>query len=312
LFAVSGQWTEKDFSGFFLYNRALMPEAQAKGLDAMRDSSTSMKIIGGLLLGPIVLYMAVRGDWLLLALAAFAVVAGLIEFYGLLRASGMHPLPWLGIPLGLIFLVTAYAGVEQSVELILSLAVLAALLLQFFRYVRGGQKLTMSDLAVTIFGSIYLGALLSYLFQLKGMYQSYYADVTPFDLLVLLPMAAAWASDAGALFAGKAMGRTPLAPKVSPKKTIEGAAGGLASAVMFSVLVCSILKIGIGHGIAIGLICGVFGQIGDLAESAFKREVQVKDTGNLILGAGGVLDRADSILFTIPLTYFYLKLFVAG
>lgn len=270
------------------------------------------KLAGGLILGPIVFYIMVCGDYLMLALAGFAVVVGLIEFYELLRKSGMRPMPTLGIALGLMFLFAAYVKSDISVQLVISVAVLAALIIQFFRAVRGGAKHSISDVAVTIFGSLYLGAQLSYVFHLKDIYHSYFADTFRFNLLSMLPMFAAWVCDAGALLVGKAMGRTPLAPKLSPKKTVEGAVGGIASGVIFSILICSMLHIGIGHAIAIGLINGVFAQIGDLAESAFKREVQVKDTGNLIIGAGGMLDRTDSIVFTIPLTYFYIKLFVVG
>lgn len=278
----------------------------------MKSSNIKVKIAGGFILGPIVLYIIACGDYLLLALAAFTVTAGLIEFYGLLRGNGMRPIPGLGIPLGLIFLVAAYAWPDISVSMIMSAAVITALFLQLYRSARGGAKHTISDLSVTIFGSVYFGALLGIIFNLKQMYTMYYSDAGAYNLLTVLPLAGAWASDAGALFAGKAVGSTPLAPKISPNKTVEGAVGGLAAATAFSVLICSMMHIGVFHSIIIGLLIGAFGQLGDLSESAFKRQMDVKDTGTMIIGAGGLMDRADSILFSIPATYFYLKLFVIG
>ncbi len=236
----------------------------------------------------------------------------LVEFFELLRKSGMNPMPGLGIPLGMFFLFAAYKVPDVSFQLSVSVAVLSVLCLQFARAVRGGIKHTIADISVTVFGSIYVGALLSFVFNLKDLYTDYYSKVYAYNVLAMLPLMCGWACDAGALFSGKAVGRTPFVPKISPNKTIEGAVGGLSASVAMSVLLCSLLKIGVGHALAIGLLNGVFGQVGDLSESAFKREVQVKDTGSLIIGAGGVLDRADSILFTLPVTFIYLKLFVVS
>ncbi|HOY61847.1 MAG: Phosphatidate cytidylyltransferase [bacterium ADurb.Bin236] len=278
----------------------------------MTSSNISVKIVGGLLLGPIVLYMAACGDLLLLLLASVAVTAGLVEFYGLLTRSGMRPMTGLGIGLGLLFLLAAYIKPEISVAMILSLAIIAAFCMQLVREMRGRDRYSISDLSVTIFGAVYIGALMSFVFNLKELHETYYLEHTKYALLVVLPLAGAWASDAGALFAGKAVGRTKLAPSVSPNKTIEGAVGGLAGSVMFTMLICSVLDISLIHAIFLGLIIGAFGQIGDLAESVFKRRVNVKDTGTMVIGAGGFMDRSDSILFSIPLTFFYLKLFVVG
>ena len=124
-----------------------------------------------------------------------------------------------------------------------------------------------------------------------------------------------WASDSAAYFVGMAIGKHKLAPKISPKKSIEGAVAGLLApiAVMFWVryyLFFQDSNIGVIHVIIIGLIAGIFGQIGDLGESLFKREFEIKDSGKILLGHGGILDRFDSMIFVLPLVYYYLKFMV--
>ena len=118
----------------------------------------------------------------------------------------------------------------------------------------------------------------------------------------------AWAADTGAYFAGRALGKTPLFPRVSPKKTWEGAVGG-AVAVVVAIGIIRTLAIphmGWGHVVALSLIGGPAGVVGDLVESAFKRASGVKDSGSILPGHGGILDRVDSLLFTAPVTYVYV------
>src|SRR6185436_8857704 len=108
-------------------------------------------------------------------------------------------------------------------------------------------------------------------------------------------------------------GRHKMAPTLSPKKTWEGAAGGLIGAVVASLVCIPLLglPLGPGAGLVLGIVGGVVGPLGDLAESLIKRQVGLKDAGNLIPGHGGILDRADSLLFTIPILYYLIRLFAA-
>jgi phosphatidate cytidylyltransferase len=125
---------------------------------------------------------------------------------------------------------------------------------------------------------------------------------------VFVCLALAWAADTGAYFAGRAFGKTPLFPRVSPKKTWEGAIGG-AVAVLVAIGIIRSLAIphmGWGHVVALSLIGGPAGVVGDLVESAFKRASGVKDSGSILPGHGGILDRVDSLLFTAPVTYVYV------
>lgn len=126
---------------------------------------------------------------------------------------------------------------------------------------------------------------------------------------VLLATVPLWAGDTAAIFAGRAFGKHPLAPKISPKKTWEGAIANLLACVAISIP----LGCGIGYSVVTGLICGlaagVLGQAGDLFESYVKRQAGVKDSGRILPGHGGVLDRIDSILFTAPMVALVLVVF---
>ncbi len=134
---------------------------------------------------------------------------------------------------------------------------------------------------------------------------------------LLLPFILSFACDTFAYFAGMTLGKHKLAPKVSPKKTIEGSVGGLAGNVLCGLLFVWVMDrffggcvIGYGPMAALALLCGVVAQIGDLSFSLIKREFGIKDYGRLFLAHGGVLDRFDSVLFVAPLNWIFFKLFL--
>lgn len=125
---------------------------------------------------------------------------------------------------------------------------------------------------------------------------------------VLLSMMFSWFSDTGGYFAGRAFGKHPLHPVVSPKKTIEGSFGGLAGSLVGVLTACFgyLRELPLGHGIVLALFAGALGQTGDLCESLIKRSVGVKDSGSIVPGHGGILDRADALLFTSAATWVYV------
>lgn len=122
---------------------------------------------------------------------------------------------------------------------------------------------------------------------------------------VLLVLLATMAADTGGYFAGRALGRTKLSPAISPKKTVVGFWGGLVAASLVTLGIGIYAGFGVGHSLLLGVILSVGGQLGDLAESLVKREMQVKDSGTLLPGHGGILDRFDALLFNAPLGYLY-------
>ncbi|MEW6201011.1 MAG: phosphatidate cytidylyltransferase [bacterium] len=268
------------------------------------------KIAWGLFLGSIVLYILVWGHFLLFAIAAFAATVALAEFYLLLQQKGFKPIIWAGMMLGWLFLIIGWVDPDYSFQGVVTGGILGVLLVQFVQAQREVVRYSVSDLALTLFGSIYIGGLLSYAFGLKGIYKEYFSDIYASDVIVLLPFAGAWACDAGGYIAGKFLGKNLLCPKISPKKTVEGAVAGVMASIVCTVLLCLLVHIPLRLSIPLGMLNGVFGLCGDLTESAFKREMEVKDTGTLMRYFGGVLDRIDSVIFTIPLTYYYFYLFI--
>jgi phosphatidate cytidylyltransferase len=126
--------------------------------------------------------------------------------------------------------------------------------------------------------------------------------------LVILLFALVWINDAGAFFVGSAMGKKPLAPRISPKKTWEGTLGGFAATVILALLVGLFSRLSVWQGLFLGVVLGVAGPVGDLVESALKRGAGVKDSGAFLPGHGGVLDRIDSVIFCAPILYYFVVL----
>lgn len=125
--------------------------------------------------------------------------------------------------------------------------------------------------------------------------------------LVIMLFALIWINDAGAFFAGTFLGKRKIAPNISPNKTIEGNVGGFAATILLSTLIALFTDlIPLKDGLVLGIVMGFVGPLGDLFESALKRGAGVKDSGNLIPGHGGILDRLDSVLFGAPIVYFYV------
>lgn len=166
-----------------------------------------------------------------------------------------------------------------------------------------GIQHRVADSAVTVMGILYIGGAMSYLIRLRGYPGG--------ELMILFVLLATIASDTGAYYVGKTLGRHPLAPSISPKKTIEGLIGGLAltvAAVYVARAWFPVWELTLLDSLILGTILTLAGLAGDLTESAVKRSVGVKDSGGLLPGHGGMLDRIDSLLFTAPAFYYYLWL----
>jgi phosphatidate cytidylyltransferase len=158
----------------------------------------------------------------------------------------------------------------------------------------------LKDLAITAFGVLYVGFTLSTIVSTRALPAG--------EWFVLFVAIITWAADTGAYYAGTLWGKHLLAPSVSPKKTIEGVGGGLALAVGAAVAACAwfIPQLSLSDAVVLGLLLTVAGLLGDLWESVIKRRVGVKDSGSILPGHGGMLDRLDSLLFTAPTFYYYV------
>jgi len=246
---------------------------------------------------------------------AFAVAVGLIsvlgaqELYRGVRRQGGEPNDILGFIACIIFQYAAWArGGERFVSYlpaVLILLLLTALLADLPKQ----KPKPIINVGSTLLGVVYVGWLSSYFTLMRsssvtGLHVPGYT--TTAEWLTFFVAATTWFSDAGGLFVGRALGRRKLAPEISPAKTIEGAIGGLLCAIGMGVGLGNMLHLPIIHAVILASICAVSGLLGDLAESAFKREVNVKDFGTVLPGHGGVLDRIDSLLFSAPLAYYYV------
>ncbi len=181
----------------------------------------------------------------------------------------------------------------------MELIILAVLLFLAYTVVTK-NKFTFDDVGFTILATLYVGLGFLYLIEVRGIGIQY----------VFFVLFVVWATDSGAYFIGRAIGKRKLWPDISPNKTIEGSLGGIVIAIMIAIIYISFipLELSIGTVIVITIFLSVFGQIGDLVESALKRHYQVKDSGQLLPGHGGILDRVDSWLFALPVLYFLLSL----
>lgn len=252
--------------------------------------------------------------WLTL-LVVVAAVLGVREFYRLIPFNS--PAATAGKPpflLGAMWVVALVLGAQAAtgVEsfLVISGGILAAgafvTVLWFIAFYTGrrGHQAIIYLLA----GGVYVGFLLAHGPALRQFGQ-------PEDLgrnYLLFALAAAFATDTGAFFIGRSLGRHNLAPSISPNKTWEGSAGGLASAVAASIILGQILDlvVPVWQQALLGATIGVVAQIGDLVESKLKRLSSVKDTGSIIPGHGGILDRLDSVVVSIPTVYYFVAVVV--
>jgi phosphatidate cytidylyltransferase len=232
-------------------------------------------------------------------LVAIAGVAAAIEFYRMVASSQVPPLTYFGIVWVLLFIVRPHFDYAFLTPLLLTSAVVLSLIGLLLRQ----QKETaFVGWAWTMAGILYVGWLLSYLVALRGL-----DDGRNWLLFALF---VTFGSDTAAFFIGRALGRHYLAPQISPGKTWEGFIGGVLGAIIVSLLFNLIpalrLPMGYVNAMLLGLLVSIMGQLGDLVESLLKRNMGVKDSGRLMPGHGGILDRMDSIVFAGIVVYYYV------
>lgn len=237
------------------------------------------------------------------ALLAVAAGLGLYELYALAEARGHRCHRVLGACTAALVLATfAVPGLPLS-------AVLAAALfaLPLASLWRGGDfGRAFGDIGATLFAAAFVGLLFGYLLSLRLMSDAVKGDEMGSDLVFLL-FFVVWGSDVFAYAVGRLLGRRPLAPGVSPKKTVEGAIGGLLGAILLAFVARAwfLYRLTVRDAVLLGFALGVVGMVGDLVESMLKRGAGVKDSARLVPGHGGLLDRVDSLLYAAPLLYYY-------
>jgi len=245
-----------------------------------------------------------RPIFALLVIAAISL--GLWEFYQIAKEKKLESMPTLGMTSSAVYLYSVFLSTQMSgIDLLPPLVLLGTLLAGFLYFFFDGRS-PMVNLGVTMLGIMYLTLPLSTLFLInfeQGRWWFLY-------LLLVVKLA-----DTGAYFTGKAFGKHALAPFISPKKTWEGAIGGLICGIVASLVLDYIadgvfpagaFSLSLNQAIVLGAVLSLIGQVGDLAESLLKRDAGMKDS-NLLPGLGGMLDMVDSLIFTAPLLYLYLR-----
>jgi len=272
-----------------------------------------LRTITAFLGGGFLVWMIYLGFLPFFMFVAFLAILGLIEFYGLANKMGYSCNKVLGIILSIIiscmFFLSKGNFSFAKYEIFLPIAFSGFFLILFSTSIFLNKRKSLEEIflnsAVTITGVFYVSWLLNHLILVREL--PVYGKSYVFILFFCV-----WALDIFAYIFGMRYGKHRLAERISPKKSVEGAISGFMFAVISSVLFNYIFKtnLGLTNSLYIGIIIGIFGQIGDLFESLIKRAAGEKDSGNILPGHGGVLDRFDSIIFTAPLFYYFIKIFV--
>ncbi len=246
--------------------------------------------------------IAVGPGWLLLALILLITAGGLLELSGLLLAETKAWLRTFTWSMGLLLPLATYWKGLLGLTVATVAVVFVALVIHLFLYAK--QEKILSSLGATIFSLLYIPFLISHVLLLFR--------VPSGRRWIFLLFFVVFSCDTGAYYVGHRWGRHKLWPAVSPGKTIEGAIGGLVSAVAMSLLVGTLLSLkmaSVGFLLALGLVLAVVGQVGDLMESMLKRVSHVKDAGGILPGHGGLLDRLDSLIFAFPVVFYGVVFF---
>lgn len=225
-------------------------------------------------------------------------ILGLYEFFRMVEKKNIRPYKYFGLAIGSIIPLSILFRFELTRNwefLFIVCALTGLILLQFSRRQNLGA---IVDVSTTIFGILYVSWFFSFLIKIRELPQG--AGLLA-SVIIITKL-----GDMGAYLIGRQLGKTLMIPRVSPNKTWEGAFGGLVFSVLAALSCGGFLKFSFARLAALGVFLGIIGQLGDLSESLFKRDCQIKDSGSVFPGMGGVLDLIDSLLFSAPVFYLYM------
>ena len=265
-----------------------------------KPSPLMVRILSAFVMLALVIGLVLAGVWGVYLLVLIIGALALYEFNGLSAGMGARAPAWLLFPLGVFFAFSGTLLKAVDVTLVLSLALVGGLAAFL---VVPGRRQGLGRWAMGLAGALYVGMPFNYYLLLY--------TAKPNGLVwTLFVIFAVVVSDAAALLVGSRIGRHPFFTSISAKKTVEGAVAGVIGSIAVMLIgVSAVLGQSWIHAILLGFLIGTSAEVGDLVESQMKRLAEVKDSGHLIPGHGGVLDRIDSILFPPILVYFYLTVF---
>jgi len=296
--------------------------AAQRRADRRADLLTRLATAGVLI--PLVLWAIAQGGLIYLSIVIAIGLLAQHEFYGLIVDKGARPIESVGLAFGVAVILLAYFGTEYQAMLVMTATLLSLMVAQL-----GKNEIheAMASISGTFFGVFYVSWLLSHAVLLRKFDSAAAAHQDPALLvtlgitpetgifLMIFALVAVVLCDAGAYFAGRAWGRMKLAPEISPNKSVEGALGGIILGVLGGLVTKLLFDVfqpdwsaALPWSVSIffGLILCVVGIVGDLVESLLKRDAEVKDTGALLPGMGGVLDRIDAHLLGLPTLYYMM------
>ena len=222
---------------------------------------------------------------------------GLRELYSMAHKQGYRPSYILGSILTLYFIIITVYDIYSLNYYVKNIFITFFIILTFiFHLFKKDYSKVLAEVSIAIFGSIYLGYLLSFILKIKDLPNGNYFLVS---LLIIT-----WVNDSGAYLIGTKLGKNKIFPKISPKKTIEGSIGGIIFSIAGTFALKSWLNLTFNQLLFLSLIISIIAQLGDLFESVLKRGSGIKDSGILIPGHGGILDSLDSLIFTAPVFYY--------
>ena len=263
------------------------------------------RIITALIAAPVVIACVWYGNLPFLLLTLGLALFSIIEFYGMMQKRGFQPAYYVGIFCTFFFIIFAFFALKKNWEpahsAILTGAVTVTLISGLFLR---RPRHTIVDVAVTLLGMIYVGWFFSYLLFIRSL--------TLHGAYLFFLVLSIWANDIAAYLVGGAIGRRRLNAQISPKKTVEGSLAGFLVSVIAGLIFSYFIGMLAWQAAILGAIVSVLAQASDLVESMIKRDVGVKDSGGMVPGHGGVLDRMDSFILTAPVMYYYVVWFVGN
>ena len=272
----------------------------------MKLHNMAIRIIVSLVAVPVILFAAIAGKGFFLAFVLLLAVMGYGEFLEFARKKSSFSLVVSGYATVIALVANAYFhAVDYYVIILVSL--ILTMLVELFR----NKQSAINNLGATFLGILYVGILFSSLVELRQFYSDLQYEHGGY--LVIAILATIWICDSAAYFGGISLGKHKLFPRVSPKKSWDGAVFGFSFSIFAMVIAHNTIVTFLSSwdAIIIGIIVGTVGQMGDLVESLLKRDAGIKDSSHLIPGHGGMLDRFDSLMFVAPVVLLYMKFFVS-
>jgi phosphatidate cytidylyltransferase len=269
--------------------------------------SVPVAIVTGVGFFALTLLCFALGSVATVALATVVVVLAAAECYAALRRTGRRPATLLGLVATAGVMVSVYAKGITALPLVIVLLVVTSMIWYLVGAERGSQ---VEGVTSTILGFAWVGILGSFAALMLAPSQYPHRHGVAFMLGAVV---ATIGADVGALAIGSWLGRHPLAPRISPQKTWEGAIGGAVIAIALSIAITAhVHPWTVGKAVVLGVVVAVVAPIGDLCESMIKRDLGLKDMGSLLPGHGGILDRVDALLFVLPATYYLVRVLHLG